>query len=287
MTRLVRYGSPGEEKPGLIDADGVLRDLSSVIADIGPMELDPRRLQSLAQLDPAGLARVPGQPRLGCPVAGIGKFIAIGLNYRDHAIEANLPIPTEPVVFFKPTSCIQGPTDPIHIPRGSEKTDWEVELGVVIGTRAKYVSEDQALGYVAGYCAVNDVSERAFQFERGQTIDKGKCCDTFGPVGPWLVTADAVPDPGNLAMYLDVNGKRMQDGHTRDMIFGVAKIISYLSEFMTLMPGDLIATGTPAGVGFGKRPQVYLKAGDLVTLSIQGLGMQRQQLVADPLALAR
>lgn len=280
--RLVRYGAMGEEKPGLIDAQGQLRDLGGVVGDIGPRELAPDRLDALRALRHEALPAVPGTPRLGCPITGVGKFIGIGLNYRDHAIEAKLPVPTEPAVFFKATSSIQGPTDVIVLPRGSQKTDWEVELGVVIGTRAKYVSEREAMNHVAGYCAVNDVSERAFQFERGLTMDKGKCCDTFGPVGPWLVTRDEVADPGDLALWLDVNGRRMQDGHTRHMIFGVATIVSYLSEFMTLMPGDLIATGTPAGVGFGMRPPVYLRSGDVITMGIEGLGSQRQQVVADP-----
>ena len=282
--KLVRHGPPGAERPGLIDDQGTVRDLGGIIADLDGAALHPERLAALRALDPTTLPAVPGMPRLGCPVARVGKFVAIGLNYRDHAIEANLPIPTEPVVFLKPTSCMQGADDPIVLPRGSEKTDWEIELGVVIGTRAKYVSECAALDHVAGYCIVNDVSERAFQFERGGTMDKGKCCDTFGPVGPWLVTRDAVPDPDHLALTLTVNGQPQQTGHTRDMIFKVARIISYLSEFMTLLPGDVIATGTPAGVGLGQRPPRYLVAGDVLELSIAGLGRQRQRVIAESAA---
>jgi 2-keto-4-pentenoate hydratase/2-oxohepta-3-ene-1,7-dioic acid hydratase in catechol pathway len=278
--KLVRYGPPGQEKPGLIDAQGQLRDLSGVIADIGPEQLGDAALASLRQHGAGALPAVDGAPRLGSPLTGTRKFIAIGLNYADHAAESGLPIPAEPVVFMKATSCIQGPDDPVMLPRGSVKTDWEVELGVVIGTRARYVGEAEALGHVAGYCTINDVSEREYQIERGGTWDKGKGCDTFGPLGPWLVTRDEVPDPQNLAMWLDVNGRRMQTGSTRTMIFSVAKIVSYVSEFMTLEPGDVITTGTPPGVGLGMKPPVYLKAGDEMALGIEGLGEQRQRVVA-------
>jgi 2,4-didehydro-3-deoxy-L-rhamnonate hydrolase len=283
--KLVRYGQPGKEKPGLIDADGKLRDLSAVVGDIGPAQLGDAALAKLRKLKTDRLPLVKGSPRLSCPVARVPKFIAIGLNYADHAAESNLPIPGEPVVFMKATSCIQGPNDPVMLPKGSVKTDWEVELGVVIGTQARYVSQKNALDYVAGYCTINDVSEREFQIERGGTWDKGKGCDTFGPIGPWLVTRDEVPNPQKLGMWLDVNGKRMQTGSTRTMIFSVAKIVSYVSQFMTLEPGDVITTGTPPGVGMGMKrdgqpaPQ-YLKKGDLVALGIEGLGEQRQTVVA-------
>ncbi|MEN9888051.1 MAG: hypothetical protein RL559_88, partial [Pseudomonadota bacterium] len=243
--KLVRYGQPGKEKPGLIDAQGRLRDLSGVVSDIGPEQLSDKSLAKLAKLNPEKLPLVRGAKRMGCPVAGVGKFVAIGLNYADHAAEAGMPLPKEPIVFLKATSCIQGPDDDVMLPKGSKKTDWEVELGVVIGTRARYVSQKDALQHVAGYCVVNDVSEREYQIERGGTWDKGKGCDTFGPIGPWLVTRDEVPNPQKLDMWLDVNGQRMQTGSTRTMIFGVAKLVSYLSQFMTLMPGDVITTGTP------------------------------------------
>ena len=279
--KLVRYGNPGKEKPGLIDAQGVLRDLSAVIKDIGPEQLSDAALAKLAKLKIDKLPAVKGKPRMGCPVNGVRKFIAIGLNYVDHAAESNLPIPKEPIVFMKATSCIQGPNDPVMLPKGSKKTDWEVELGVVIGKQARYVSQKDALSYVAGYCTIDDVSEREFQIERGGTWDKGKGCDTFGPIGPWLVTRDEVPNPQKLDMWLDVNGKRMQTGNTKTMIFSVAKIISYVSQFMTLEPGDVITTGTPPGVGMGMKPNaVYLKKGDVVTLGIEGLGEQRQEVVA-------
>jgi len=262
--KLLRFGAAGQEKPGLVDADGHLRDLSAHLADITPDALSPERLAALRALDPANLPRVEGTPRYGVPVAGIGKFIAIGLNFADHAAESGLAIPAEPVVFTKAISCLTGPNDPVMLPRGSSKTDWEVELGVVIGRRARYVDEASALDYVAGYVVVNDVSEREYQLERGGSWDKGKGCDTFGPVGPWLVTADEVGDPQQLGMWLDINGQRMQTGNTRTMIFGVGKIVAYLSEFMTLQPGDLITTGTPPGVGMGQKPApVYLKAGTL------------------------
>jgi len=283
--KLVRYGNPGKEKPGLIDAQGQLRDLSKAIKDITPEVLGDAGLAKLAKLDPAKLPAVKGQPRMGCPVAGIRKFIAIGLNYADHAAEANMPIPKEPIVFMKPTSCIQGPDDNVMLPKGSKKTDWEVELGVVIGSTARHVSQKAALAHVAGYCVINDVSEREYQLERGGTWDKGKGCDTFGPIGPWLVTRDEIPNPQKLAMWLDLNGARMQNGSTRTMIFGVAKLVSYVSQFMTLEPGDVITTGTPPGVGMGIKKDgqpapVYLKKGDVMMLGIEGLGEQRQQVVA-------
>jgi 2-keto-4-pentenoate hydratase/2-oxohepta-3-ene-1,7-dioic acid hydratase in catechol pathway len=279
--KLCRFGPVGQEKPGLIDADGGIRDLSGIVPDIGPSQISPEGLAQLASVDPTSLPRVDGSPRYGTPVAGSRKFIAIGLNFADHAAESNLPIPAEPVVFTKAISCLQGPNDPVVIPRGSEKTDWEVELGVVIGTRASYVSEDKALDHVAGYCVVNDVSERAYQIERGGTWDKGKGCDTFGPVGPWLVTADEVGDPHDLKMWLEVNGKRVQDGSSSTMIFRIAKIVSYLSEFMSLEPGDIITTGTPPGVGMGQKPEPwYLKAGDEIRLGIEKLGEQRQDVLA-------
>ena len=286
--KLVRYGKPGKEKPGLIDDGGALRDLSGVIADIGPEQLSDKALAKLRKIKVATLPIVKGSarkmPRLGSPIARVPKFIAIGLNYADHAAESNLPIPAEPVVFMKATSCIQGPNDDVMLPKGSVKTDWEVELGVVIGTRASYVSQKDALDYVAGYCTINDVSEREFQIERGGTWDKGKGCDTFGPLGPWLVTRDEVPDPQKLTMWLAVNGERKQSGSTKTMIFSVAKIVSYVSRFMTLEPGDVITTGTPPGVGMGRKldgkpaPQ-YLKKGDVVTLGIAGLGEQQQKVV--------
>ena len=278
--KLVRYGPPGHEKPGLIDAEGQLRDLGSLISDIGPDQLGDAALDALRRHDASALPAVAGSPRLGSPLTGVRKFIAIGLNYADHAAESKLPIPAEPIVFMKATSCIQGPDDAVMLPRDSVKTDWEVELGVVIGTRARYVEESEALDHIAGYCTINDVSEREFQIERGGTWDKGKGCDTFGPLGPWLVTRDEVPDPQNLGMWLDVNGRRMQTGSTQTMIFSVAKIVSYVSEFMTLEPGDVITTGTPPGVGMGMKPPVYLKAGDQIALGIDGLGEQRQVVVA-------
>jgi len=277
--KLVRYGKAGQEKPGLIDSEGRLRDLSAVIQDIGPEQLGDAALARLRKLKTDQLPAVKGSPRVGCPVAGVGKFIAIGLNYADHAAEAGMPIPAEPIVFMKATSCIQGPNDPVMLPKGSRKTDWEVELGVVIGTKARYVSQKDALSFIAGYCAVNDISERAFQIERGGTWDKGKGCDTFGPIGPWLVTRDDVANPQKLGMWLDLNGQRVQSGNTRTMIFGVAKIVSYVSQFMTLMPGDVITTGTPPGVGMGMKPPVFLKRGDVITLGIEGLGEQRQAVV--------
>tara|TARA_B100000678_G_scaffold284581_1_gene286321 strand:+ start:267 stop:1127 length:861 start_codon:yes stop_codon:yes gene_type:complete len=278
--KLCRYGLPDQEKAGLIDSDGRLRDLSGHVPDLTPDRLSPGELAKLAAIDPATLPLVEGEPRYGTPVTGTRKFIAIGLNFADHAAESNLPIPDEPVVFNKWVSCLQGPNDPVRIPRDSKKTDWEVELGVIIGTRADDVTEADALSHVAGYCVVNDVSERHWQTERGMTWDKGKGFPTFGPVGPWLVTADEVGDPQNLAMWLDVNGERMQDGSTKTMIFTVEQIVAYCSRFMTLEPGDIITTGTPPGVGMGQKPPRFLQAGDVVALGIEKLGEQRQDLIA-------
>jgi 2-keto-4-pentenoate hydratase/2-oxohepta-3-ene-1,7-dioic acid hydratase in catechol pathway len=278
--KLVRYGKPGKEKPGLIDAAGKLRDLSGVVPDIGAAQLSDVMLAKLLKLKADKLPLVRGKPRLGVPVNGIGKFIAVGLNYSDHAKEAGMPIPKEPIIFTKAISCIQGPDDEVMLPKGAVKGDWEVELGVVIGKQARHVTQKSALDYVAGYCVANDVSEREFQLERGGQWDKGKGCDTFGPLGPWLVTKDEVPNPQKLAMWLDVNGERMQTGNTRTMIFSVAKIVSHLSEYMTLMPGDVIITGTPPGVGMGMKPQRFLRKGDVMTLGIEGLGQQRQVVVA-------
>ncbi|TGX40591.1 FAA hydrolase family protein [Sphingomonas naasensis] len=279
--KLCRFGPTGSERPGLIDAEGAIRDLSGVIADVGPAEISPDGLARLAAIDPASLPKVEGNPRYGACVTGTRQFVAIGLNFADHAAESNLPIPEEPVVFQKWVTCIQGPNDPVTIPRDSKKTDWEVELGVIIGKRASYVSEADALSHVAGYCVIDDISERHWQTERGATWDKGKGFPTFGPIGPWLVTADEVGDPQNLSMWLDVNGERKQDGSTKTMIFTVAQIIAYLSQFMILEPGDVITTGTPPGVGLGQKPEPwYLKAGDVVTLGIEKLGEQRQEFVA-------
>lgn len=277
--KLVRYGRLGREKPGMIDADGKLRDLSSIIDDIGPLQLADKSLAKLAKINPARLPLVRGKPRYGVPLSQVGKFIGIGMNYSDHAAEVGAPIPAEPIIFMKATTSLAGANDTVMLPKGSEKSDWEVELGVIIGTKAQYVSEKQALDYVAGYCVVNDLSERTFQMERGTQWDKGKGCDTFGPVGPWLVTRDEVPNPQRLALWLDLNGKRQQTGSTRTMIFSVAKIISYASRFMTLMPGDIIATGTPPGVGLGMKPPRFLTAGDDLRLGIEGLGEQHQQVV--------
>ena len=278
--KLLRYGPRGGEKPGLLGNDGLIRDLSPHIHDIGPGELSPSGLRALSEIDIATLPIVAGTPRLGTPFAGTRSFIAIGLNYADHAAESNLPIPGEPIVFNKWISCLQGPDDDVVIPRGSQKTDWEVELGVVIGTTASYVTEAEALLHVAGYVVVNDVSERAYQNERGGTWDKGKGCKTFGPVGPWLVTADEVGDPQNLALWLELNGRRVQNGNTNTMIFGVAKLVSYCSAFMQLQPGDIITTGTPPGVGMGMKPPVFLKPGDVMRLGIEKLGEQTQQVRA-------
>ena len=278
--KLLRYGPNGNEKPGLLDAAGKIRDLSSVIHQVDSVRLAPRELKKLAQLKPESLPLVSGSPRLGVPYIGIGKFIAIGLNFADHAAESGAQVPSEPIVFMKATTCITGPNDDIVIPKNSTKTDWEVELGVVIGSKAQYVGIEQALDYVAGYCTVNDVSERQFQLERGSQWDKGKGCDTFGPIGPYLVTRDEVPDPQKLDMWLDVNGERRQRGNTSTMVFGCAHLVSYVSQFMTLMPGDIITTGTPPGVGMGMKPPTYLKGGDVVTLGIAGLGEQRQNVRA-------
>lgn len=278
--KLVRYGRPGKEKPGLIDEEGKLRDLSGVITDFGPEQLSDKALAKLAKLQQDTLPLVRGNPRFGVPLAQIGKFIAIGLNYADHAAESGLPKPAEPIIFMKAISCLSGPDDPIMLPKGSKKTDWEVELGVVIGSKAQSVTEKDALQYVAGYCVVNDVSERQFQLERGSQWDKGKGCDTFGPVGPWLVTRDEVPNPQRLNLYLDLNDERMQTGSTKTMIFSVAKLVSYVSRFMTLMPGDIIATGTPPGVGLAMTPPRFLKPGDRLTLGIAGLGEQQQEVIA-------
>ncbi|RYF83702.1 MAG: FAA hydrolase family protein [Comamonadaceae bacterium] len=278
--KLVRYGNPGKEKPGLIDANGQLRDLSAVVPDITGAQLSDAALAKIAKIKTDKLPLVRGKPRYGSPVANVGKFIAIGLNYADHAAESNMPIPAEPVVFTKANSSIQGPNDPVMLPKGSVKTDWEVELGIVIGTKARYVSQKDALNYVAGYVVVNDVSERAWQLEHGLTWDKGKGFDTFGPIGPWLVTRDEIANVQKLGMWLDVNGERMQTGSTKTMIFGVAKLVAYVSQLNTLMPGDIITTGTPPGVGMGKKPSaVFLKKGDVMTLGIDGLGEQRQEVV--------
>ena len=279
--KLLRYGPAGREKPGLLDADGKIRDLSGQIADVDGQALTSETLGRLAKLDPSTLPIVDGSPRLGCPVGSVSKFVAVGLNYADHAAEANMPLPTEPIIFFKATSCIVGPNDDVILPPGSTKGDWEIELGIVIGRTARYVEEREALDYIAGYCLVNDVSEREYQLERGGTWDKGKGFDTFGPVGPVLVTADELGSPQSLEMWLDVNDQRMQTGSTKTMIFGVATLVSYISRIMTLFPGDIITTGTPPGVGMGKKPApIYLKPGDVMTLGIEGLGTQRQHVRA-------
>lgn len=279
--KLLRYGPAGREKPGLLDADGKIRDLSGQIADVDGQTLTSETLGRLAKLDPATLPIVDGSPRLGCPVGSVSKFVAVGLNYADHAAEANMPLPSEPIIFFKATSCIVGPNDDVILPPGSTKGDWEIELGIVIGRTARYVEEREALDYIAGYCLVNDVSEREYQLERGGTWDKGKGFDTFGPVGPVLVTADELGSPQSLEMWLDVNDQRMQTGSTKTMIFGVATLVSYISRIMTLFPGDIITTGTPPGVGMGKKPApIYLKPGDVMTLGIERLGTQRQHVRA-------
>ncbi|MDX6750558.1 fumarylacetoacetate hydrolase family protein [Geminicoccaceae bacterium 1502E] len=280
--KLLRFGDVGNEKPGMLDADGKLRDLSGVVGDIDGSTITPEGLASLAKVDPASLPVVDGSPRLGPCVGRIGKFICIGLNYSDHAAESGMDVPPEPVVFLKATSAICGPNDDVRIPRGSEKTDWEVELGVVIGKTAKYVDEKDALDHVAGYCVINDVSEREYQLQRSGTWTKGKSCDTFGPVGPWLVTKDEVADPQDLHMWLEVDGKRYQDGTTKTMVYNVPFLVSYLSQFFTLHPGDVISTGTPPGVGSGIKPNpVFLKAGQTVRLGIAGLGEQTQKMVQD------
>jgi 2-keto-4-pentenoate hydratase/2-oxohepta-3-ene-1,7-dioic acid hydratase in catechol pathway len=278
--KLLRYGRSGQEKPGLLDPSGQIRDLSQIVDDLTPATAFGGGLAKLKGVDIASLPVVSGDPRLGPPLSGIGKFIAVGLNYSDHALESNMPIPKEPILFTKATSCIVGPNDPVVLPRDATKGDWEVELGVVIGKAARYVEMADALSYVGGYCVVDDVSERQFQLERGSQWDKGKGCDTFGPIGPWLVTADEVPDPQALDLWLDINGERMQSGSTKTMIFGVAELVSYISRFMTLMPGDVVTTGTPPGVGMGKNPPRFLKAGDVITLGISGLGSQRQDVRA-------
>jgi 2,4-didehydro-3-deoxy-L-rhamnonate hydrolase len=278
--KLVRFGTAGAERPGLIDGQGRLRDLTRIIDAVSPATLEAGLLQRLRAVDAATLPEVAGSIRLGPPVAPTGKFIAIGLNYRDHAQEAGMPIPSEPVIFMKATSCITGANDAIVLPPDSRKSDFEAELGIVIGGRASYVPVERALEYVAGYLIVNDVSERSYQLERGGTWDKGKGCDSFGPVGPWLVTREEVPDPQSLDIWLKLNGQIMQQGSTRNMIFPCAHLVSYVSQFMTLLPGDIITTGTPAGVGMGCKPPVFLKAGDCVELGITGLGQQRQTVVA-------
>jgi len=279
--KLVRYGPRGQEKPGMLDAAGGLRDLSAHVADIAGPVLSPEGLDSLRALDPESLPLVEGAPRLGPCVGAVGKFLCIGLNYADHAAESGLTVPPEPVVFTKATSAICGPDDDVMIPRGSMKTDWEVELAIVIGTAAKYVSEEDAPRHIAGYCVVNDVSEREFQLERHGTWDKGKGCDTFGPIGPWLVTADEIADPNNLHMWLEVNGKRFQDGSTATMVYRPAFLVSYLSNFMSLQPGDVISTGTPPGVGMGQKPPLFLQPGDRMELGIEGLGVQHQRVIVD------
>ena len=279
--KLVRHGMAGAEKPGIVDAAGQVRDLSGVVPDIGGAVLSDAGLAALRGLDAARLPLVAAGTRLGPCVTGIGKFICIGLNYADHAAESGMQVPPEPVIFMKATSAICGPNDPVIIPRTSVKTDWEVELAVIIGTAAKYVSEADAMGHVAGFAVAHDVSERAFQTERAGQWTKGKSCDNFGPLGPWLVTRDEVADPQDLAMWLTVNGERMQNGSTRTMVYGVRYLVSYLSQFMTLHPGDVISTGTPPGVGMGMKPPRYLKAGDVVELAIAGLGQQRQDVIAD------
>ena len=280
--KLARYGNPGQERPGILDKDGWLRDLSAIVTDFTADILTRQGLARLAALDPATLPLVPGSPRYGTPVARVGKMICVGMNYAEHAAETNAPVPEEPVLFMKATSAIGGANDDVIIPRGSVKTDWEVELGIVIGDVARDVSIDSALDHVAGYAVINDLSEREFQLERGGQWVKGKSCDTFGPIGPWLVTADEIPDPQNLSLWLEVNGHRYQNGNTRTMVFGVAHLVSYISRFMTLMPGDVISSGTPAGVGLGQHPPTYLRAGDIIELGIDGLGRQRQRVLAHP-----
>ncbi len=281
--KLLRYGRKGDEKPALLDAAGRVRDLSRELPDISSATLTPNSLQRLRDIDPTSLPLVAQPGRIAPPWSGMGKFICVGLNYSDHAAETGNPIPKEPILFMKPTSALVGCNDAVVLPQGSVKTDWEVELGIVIGRKARYVSQADAPQYVAGYCVVNDVSEREYQLERGGTWDKGKGCDTFGPVGPWMVTADEVADPQQLSMWLDVNGQRVQNGSTKTMIFGVAELVSYISRFTTLYPGDLISTGTPPGVGMGMKPPTYLKPGDTMVVGIEGLGEQQQTVHAwDP-----
>lgn len=279
--KLLRFGEHGAERPGMMDSDGNIRDLSAVIPDLTGQTLGDAQLNDLRAIDPATLPLAPENVRIAACVGQVGKFVCIGLNYSDHAAESGMSLPEEPVVFFKATSAIMGPNDDVEIPRGSVKTDWEVELGVVIGKTAKYISKEDALDHVAGYCVVNDLSERDFQLHRSGQWVKGKSCDTFGPIGPWLVTRDEVPDPQDLGMYLEVNGHRYQDGSTSTMHFDVATVISHLSQFMSLQPGDVISTGTPPGVGMGQKPETYLKAGDQMTLGIAGLGVQTQKVIAD------
>ena len=280
--KLLRYGPSGSEKPGMLDRQGNIRDLSAIIARIDSQTLAPKELARLRKIKPETLPLVKGNPRLGVPFVGISKFVGVGLNYSDHAAESNMPIPKEPILFMKATTCLCGPNEDIVQPRGSTKLDWEVELGIVIGAKAQYVSEDKAFDHVAGYCVINDVSERDFQLERGSQWDRGKGCDTFGPVGPWLVTTDEIADPQSLALWLAVNGESRQRGSTKTMIFGCATLVSYISQFMTLLPGDIITTGTPPGVGLGMKPPQFLEPGDVVTLGIAGLGEQRQRVVAWP-----
>ncbi len=278
--KLVRYGAPGQEKPGIVDAAGRIRSLAGIVDDIAGPALSAASLKKLRRLDHSSLPLIDAGTRLGPCVGGVGKFMCIGLNYAEHAAETGAKLPEEPVLFMKATSAICGPNDDLQIPRGSKKTDWEVELGVVIGGAAKYVSEEGALNFVAGYCVVHDVSEREFQIERSGQWTKGKSCDTFGPIGPWLVTKDEVPDPQNLRLWLEVDGDRRQDGSTKTMVFGVKKLVSYLSQFMTLHPGDIISTGTPSGVGMSRKPPVFLQPGQTVRLCVEGLGEQRQRVVA-------
>ena len=278
--KLLRYGSAGHEQPGMLDTSGQIRALSSIVPQIDSFVLSPRELVKLRKIKPESLPVVKGYPRLGVPFIGIGKFIGVGLNYADHAAEANLPIPGEPILFSKATTCLSGPNDNVIMPKGATKLDWEVELGIVIGSKAQYVEEANALDYVAGYCVVNDISERNFQMERGSQWDRGKGCDTFGPVGPYLVTTDEIRNPQTLGMWLDVNGQNRQHGNTETMVFGCAYLVSYISQFMTLLPGDIITTGTPPGVGLGMKPPTFLKVGDVMTLGIEGLGQQRQTVVA-------
>lgn len=276
--KLLRFGPQGKEKPGLLDSTGKIRDISSVIPDITVDQLLPESLAALRNLDTSTLPEVSSETRIGLPYTGMRKFICIGLNYRDHAAESGQPVPEEPIIFTKWTSCAQGPNDPIVLPQGSRQTDWEVELGIVIGKSAKYISPEQAPEHIAGYCVINDVSERAYQLGKSGQWDLGKGCDTFGPIGPWLVTSDEITDPQTLRLWLDVNGKRFQDSNTEQMVFDVNYLVSYLSRFTTLEPGDLISTGTPPGVGLGQEPEVYLKEGDIITLGIEGLGEQRQEV---------
>ena len=277
--KLIRWGAKGEEKPGLVDKDGVLRDLSGLVGDITPDLLSPEGLQRLAKIDVASLPKAPHAARLGVPLTGISKIVCVGLNYADHAAETGAPVPKEPILFLKALSALSGPNDDIIVPRGSVKTDWEVELGVVIGTRTSYVGEQEALDHVAGYCLVNDVSEREYQTERGGQWDKGKGCDSFAPIGPWLATRDEIADPQGLKLWTEVNGVRRQNGSTKTMIFGVRTLVSYISHFMTLLPGDIIATGTPPGVAMGMKPPQYLKPGDRLKLSVEGLGEQNNLMV--------